>query len=109
MGNLIPFLIGAGIFLIISFIIMMVIESTRCPVCKKTFVVKNLGTLEVGRKKGYRTVTREEKDREGKVVHRWDEQIRVLTVEYLQNHECRNCHHTWSTNYTAEFDNFDDE
>jgi hypothetical protein len=109
MSNMLPFLIGAGIFLIIGFIIWVVIESTRCPACKQTFVVKNLGKLEVGRKTGYRTVTREEKDREGKVVHRWDEQVRVLTVEYLQNHECTNCNHTWSTNYSVEYDNFDDE
>jgi hypothetical protein len=109
MNGVIPYLIGAGVFLLIGFIALVYVESTRCPVCRKAFVVKNLGKLEVGRKKGYRTVTREEKDKEGKVVHRWDEQVRVLTVDYLQNHECTNCHHTWSTNYSVEYDNFDDE
>lgn len=109
MDNFFPFLIGVGVFCLIFLVIFIVVESTRCPVCKKAFVVKNLGRLEVGRKKGYRTVTREEKDRHGKVKHRWDEQVRVLTVEYLQNHECTNCHHTWSTTYSVETDNFDDE
>lgn len=108
MGNLLPFLIVGAVFLIIGFIALVYIESTRCPACKQTFAVKNLGTIETGRKTGYRTVTREEKDNTGKVVHRWNEQIRVLTVDYLHNHECTFCHHAWSTTSSEELDNFDD-
>jgi hypothetical protein len=109
MSGAVPYLIGAGVFLIIGFIALVYVESTRCPACKKAFSVKHLGTIETGRKTGYRTVTREEKDKQGKVVHRWDEQVRVLTIDYLHNHECTNCQHTWSTTSSEELDNFDDE
>ena len=108
MSGILPFLIGAGVILLIAFIVFMVRESTRCPACKEVFVVKHLDTVETGRKKGYRIITREEKDKEGHVVRRWDEQIRVLTVEYQHNHICTNCQYSWSTSSIKEFDNFDD-
>jgi hypothetical protein len=109
MNSIVAFLIGAGIFVLIVFIIVMIVESTRCPVCKKVFVVRHLGKEETGRKKGYRIVKREEKDRQGKVVHQWEEQIRVLTVDYLHSHACSNCGHAWTTTSSVEYDAFDDE
>jgi hypothetical protein len=108
MSNIWPFLIGMGVFVLIIFIIMMVIESTKCPVCKKAFSVKHLGKQETGRKKGYRIVTREEKNRKGQVVRQWEEQIRVLTIDYLHSYECKNCGHVWTEVSSEEFDTFDD-
>jgi hypothetical protein len=109
MNPIVAFLIGTGIFALIVFIILMFIESTRCPVCKKTFVVKHLGKEETGCKKGYRIVKREERNRKGKVIREWDEQIRVLTVDYLHSHSCSNCGHAWTTTSSVEHDSFDDE
>jgi hypothetical protein len=108
MSQMLPFLIGAGVILLLAFIYFMVRESSRCPACKEVFVVKHLDTVETGRRKGYRVISREEKDRKGRVVRRWDEQIRIMTVDYQHNHVCKNCQYEWSTVSSVELDNFDD-
>jgi DNA-directed RNA polymerase subunit RPC12/RpoP len=82
--------------------------ANSCPSCHRILVKRRLHDEEIERKKGYRTVEREEKNRSGNVIRRWDEQIQVMTVTYRHHYKCKNCASEWSTTSTKEFDSFDE-
>src|SRR5690606_17991370 len=104
-----PYLcLGAIIFGVVV-IILGLYEESRCPQCRKPFQKGNqIDKQETSRKKGYKTITREEKNREGDVVRQWQEQVRILTVNYLHTYQCRECGHMWTKTSSTDYDTFDD-
>ena len=82
--------------------------SSACPACQRVLVKERLSTKEIGRKKGYKTVEREEKNREGDVIRRWNEQVRILTVSYEHRFKCNNCGQVWTEKSEHETETFTD-
>lgn len=80
----------------------------RCPKCKAHFGKKEAGKRETGRRKGYKTIEREEKNSNGDVIRRWNEQIRVLTVNYEHIYQCPKCHYVWTGTSSREYESFDE-
>ena len=90
------------------FWIMVSTYEKACPACNRVLVRELVWTQEVDRRKGYKTVEREEKNRNGDVVRRWNEQVRILTVTYEDRYECDNCGERWSVKRKREYDSFDE-
>jgi hypothetical protein len=90
------------------FWIMASTHEKACPVCNRVFARELVWTQELDRRKGYKTVEREEKNRNGDVVRRWNEQVRVLTISYEDRYACNNCGERWSVKRQREYDSFDE-
>ncbi len=84
------------------------LQDTQCPSCKHIAVRETLRTEKIDSRKGYKAVEREEKNRDGEVIRRWQEQVRVLTTTYMSHYRCRQCKHVWSKTFEEETETFDD-
>lgn len=100
-GLLILGILGASVLLGIFFGI-----KSRCPNCKKWFVEKTTGQELVNRRKGSKTVKRQDihKDRDGRIIKTVErqEQIQVTLSKYKVFHQCIKCGHEWVTTKTDE-------
>ncbi|MDX2161784.1 MAG: hypothetical protein SF162_10700 [bacterium] len=80
--------------------------SSSCPNCRRIFVVEKVGTKLLGKRTGYETVTREEKNRNGDVTRTWKEQVHVQYKNYLDHFRCLNCSDEWDTKREVRSENF---
>ncbi len=83
-------------------------EATKCPKCNTPYAKQEVSKRETGRRKGYKTIEREERNSNGDVIRRWHEQIRILTVDYEHTYKCPKCDHTWTATSSKEYDSFDE-
>lgn len=107
MGSIIPIMIISVVVAGFGLVIWRSIESTKCTTCGGLFAHHEVAKKELSRKKGYKTIERTSKSNTGN-TERWQEQIRVLIVEYLYRYRCPHCGHEWTIIDEVEFDTFTD-
>lgn len=91
-----------------TFAVLNVVYNSSCPSCEFVLTKQQTKAQEISRKKGYKTVERQEKNSSGDVIRRWNEQVRVLTVSTRYDYKCTRCNHTWSEDREKEYESFDE-
>jgi hypothetical protein len=72
------------------------VANTQCPMCKSIWAKQYLGSNLVDRSEGYDTVTRYQRDTQGRVISSWEEQVHVVRQTHLDHYKCSACGYAWT-------------